>query len=539
MIFGEFPAAEAEGVVLAHTLKLPQRTLKKGRVLDRADAAALVAAGIACVAGARLGPRDVAEDAAAATVAQLLAGAHLRPRFPNAGRCNLHAETPGVVMVDRERIDRLNRLNEAITLGTLPPWIPVRPGQVVATVKIIPFAVPADLLYAWRWQIGAVPPLDVSPLLPHRGALILSVTSVTSDKALAATAEATRLRLERLGSTLSVVLHCAHGREAVQASLAEALGAGCNLVLIAGATVAKGRADVVPSAITAAGGEILHFGMPVEPGNMLLLARFGAVPVIVMPGCARSRRLNGLDWVLHRLLAGMAVSGRDLMGMGVGGLIRSQAEEQDAVDLAPAPPRPRAGRVAALLLAAGRSTRMGEANKLLLPIAGEPMVRRVAAVALASRCAQVMVVTGHEADRVEAALAGLAVSFTHNGAFADGLAGSLRAGLKALPQDVDGALVLLGDMPRISAAEIDRIVAAFDPEQPAIVVPQQAGRRGNPVLWPRRFFGSMLELQGDAGARGLLERFAAEVETVAFDSDAIFTDVDTPEALEALQIDER
>lgn len=201
---------------------------------------------------------------------------------------------------------------------------------------------------------------------------------------------------------------------------------------------------------------------------------------------------------------------------------------------APAPSRHRLARIAAVVLAAGRSTRMGGANKLLAPAGGVPMVRRAAEAALASRCVYVTVVIGHEAEQVAAALDGLAVAVTHNVAFAEGLAGSLRCGLNALPADVDGALILLGDMPCIGAADIDRLIAVFDPEHPGIVVPQRNGRRGNPVLWPREHFGAMLELRGDSGARGLLERFAGEVEAVQFDSDAIFFDVDTPAALQEL-----
>ncbi|MGB0126510.1 MAG: NTP transferase domain-containing protein, partial [Rhodocyclaceae bacterium] len=354
------------------------------------------------------------------------------------------------------------------------------------------------------------------------------------EKAVAATVEVTRQRLERSGSTLSVVLRCAHGRDAVRGCLGEALAAACDLVLVAGATVSKDRADIVPAGILAAGGELIHFGMPVEPGNMLLLARIGAVPVIGMPGCARSRRLNGLDWLLHRLLAGLAVTGQDIMAMGVGGLIRSPLDEEDGPDVAPAPPRPKVARIAAVVLAAGRSVRMGDANKLLLPVDGAPMVRQVAGAALASRCMQVMVVTGHEAERLEAALDGLPVSVTHNATFAEGMAASLRCGIKALPRDVDGALILLGDMPRIGPADIDRLIDVFDPDHPAIVVPERHGRRGNPVLWPRKYFAPILELRGDTGARGLLERFAAEVEAVQFDSEAIFADVDTPAALREL-----
>jgi molybdenum cofactor cytidylyltransferase len=345
------------------------------------------------------------------------------------------------------------------------------------------------------------------------------------------TAAVTRARIEALGSELGCELRCAHETGAVAAALAQAAEQGVELILVAGASVSKDRGDTVPAAVTAAGGEILHFGMPVEPGNMLLYARLGAVPVINLPGCARSRRLNGLDWMLHRLLARLPVSGADIAAMGVGGLIASGAEGDKEGERGPQPGA-RPARIAALVLAAGGSTRMRGANKLLLPVRGVPMVNRVVAAALASQCVQTMVVTGHEAEPVEAALADLPVSVVRNAASAQGMSASLRCGLRALPHDIDGVLVLLADMPLLRAEHIDALIAAFDPAAPGIVAPQRDGRRGNPVLWPRGYFAQIMDLHGDQGARSLLERSAADAVLVEVEDDAFFTDFDTPEAFE-------
>jgi molybdenum cofactor cytidylyltransferase len=188
-----------------------------------------------------------------------------------------------------------------------------------------------------------------------------------------------------------------------------------------------------------------------------------------------------------------------------------------------------APRIAAIVLAAGRSTRMGSANKLLAEIGGKAMVRRVAETALASAARPVVVVTGHMGAEVAAALSGLDVTLVANPHYAAGLATSLRAGVRALPADCGGALVLLGDMPRIAPEHLDRLIAAS--AAGAIVVPVHAGRRGNPVLWPARCFPELLQLEGDAGARRLLAVHAGAVREVDPGSDAIFTDIDTPEAL--------
>lgn len=540
MIFGEFPCAAAEGVRLAHTLKLPHLLLRKGTVLSATDVAALEAAGIAAVSGARLAAGEIDEDRAAQAVAGMLAAAGIAPRPPYTGRCNLYAQTPGVLCVDAGRIDRLNRISEAITLATRPQHACVGKDQRIATVKIIPFAVDQQAIAAWRELIGAEPPLRLAPLQPRRAALILSVSSSTTERMLAMTVDATRGRMAALGGTLALELRCGHDSAAVAKSIRQALAAGCDLLLILGATISKDRGDVVPAAIAAAGGVIEHFGMPVEPGNMLLTARIGEVPVFNLPGCARSRAHNGVDLLLQRLSAGLPLAPRDIMGLGVGGLIQAwEGDEAETADEPGEPPPPHLlpaapPRIAALVLAAGRSTRMGERNKLLCEVDGVPLALRVANAACASRACQVMVVTGFEAERVEAALVGRPVSFTHNPDFAQGMATSLRRGLRALPADVDGVIVLLADMPGISAADIDRLLDSFDPAHPAILVPEHGGRRGNPIVWPERYFAEMAALSGDTGARGLLERHAGNVRSVAVASAAIFADVDTPEALAAL-----
>jgi molybdenum cofactor cytidylyltransferase len=534
MIFGEFCCEEAEGVMLAHTLALGERSFKKGRVLSTGDIAVLKQAGIASVAGARMEADDVAENAAAAEIAALLVGDNTEMRAPYTGRCNLHAAARGLVRVDAERIDRLNLLDEAVAIGTLPQHALARRGQVVATVKIIPFAVPRRLIEACREIASAGPLLTVAELKPRRAALIMSELPGMKENVFRGTVTATRNRLEALGSRLALVLRCAHGKRAVEDMLRQALASGCDLVLIAGATVTKDRKDVVPAAVVAAGGEIEHFGMPVEPGNMLLLAHHGSTPVLVLPGCARSRRTNGLDWVLHRLMAGLPLTRADIMRMGVGGLIRSPLEpedeeegEEESVPVLPAD----TPRIAALVLAAGTSSRMGGDNKLLAEVGGVPMVLRAVNAALASRAASVTVVTGHQAEAVEAALAGRELNMVRNPEYAQGLSTSLRRGIAALPQDTEAVVVLLADMPRITADHVDRVIEAFDPAQPMIVVPEKESRHGNPILWPREFFAQMSTLSGDKGARGLLEQYAARVRRIAMDDDAILVDIDSPEDL--------
>jgi molybdenum cofactor cytidylyltransferase len=326
VIFGEFPLAECEGLLLAHSLRLADGIFKKGRRLASADFPALDAAGITRVYGARLEPGDLDENAAAAAVAATLTGSDIAARAPHAGRCNLYATQRGLVGVDAAIIDRINAIDESVTVATLPPLTAVRAGAVVATVKVIPLAVGRGVIDACSAAAGQGTAMSLLPFQARRAALIVTGLPGEPARNYAAAVTSSRRRLDELGSHLGLVQRCAHRSAAVTAALLEARAAGCDLLLIAGSTVPKDRADTVPAAIVAAGGEIDHFGMPVEPGNMLLLARLGEVPVIILPGCARSRRTNGLDWVLQRMLAGLPMGRAEIMAMGVGGLIRSPLE---------------------------------------------------------------------------------------------------------------------------------------------------------------------------------------------------------------------
>jgi molybdenum cofactor cytidylyltransferase len=223
------------------------------------------------------------------------------------------------------------------------------------------------------------------------------------------------------------------------------------------------------------------------------------------------------------------VSRADITGMGVGGLLMEIVTRPQPRDDVAAP---NGGKVAALVLAAGRSTRMGGPNKLLAEIGGRALVRIAVDEALASRASPVVVVTGHQREHVEAALQGAKVKTVHNPDYAEGLSTSLRTGLNALPADVDGVVVLLADMPQVDVTLIDRLIAAFDPEKGALaVVPTIEGKRGNPVLWSRRFFPELAAVEGDVGARHLIGRYAEAVVEVPVTGSAALADVDTPEAL--------
>ncbi len=535
MKFGPLPLAEAEGAIVAHAVKVEGRVLKKGHVLTRPDLAAIAAAGHGSVIAARIEADDVHEDEAARAVAEAIAGPGLELGRAATGRCNLFASTRGLAIIDAARLDRLNLVDETVTVATVRAYDAVEPKQMVATVKIIPFAVGRGVLDRCIDVAQGARVVRVAPFRPRDVGLVLTRLPGTKAKVLDATRSVVEARLTALGCRLADEIRCDHTTEAIAAAIRDLEQRGAALVLIHGASAITDRRDVIPAAIEAVGGAIIHLGMPVDPGNLLLLGRHGVLPVLGLPGCARSPKINGFDWILQRIIADIEVTREDIMRLGAGGLLMEVAQRGLArAEASPPAPLARAPRIAAIVLAAGQSRRMGPVNKLLTEIDGTAMIARVVDGALATRASPIIVVTGHEQGRVRQALRGRRVTFVANPDYADGLSTSLARGIDAVPADRDGAIVCLGDMPDVTAGQIDRLVAAFNPtEGRGIIVPTHRGKRGNPVLWGRMFFSDIRRIAGDVGARHLIGEHEDQVAEVAMDDAAVLTDIDTPEALDA------
>jgi molybdenum cofactor cytidylyltransferase len=534
MKFGPTPVGAAEGGITVHSIRRPDLVLKKGTVIGKPEIAALQAAGIPDIVVARLEPGDVSEDVAAAEIARTVAGEGVRVDRAFTGRANLFSEAAGILVVNKTAIDALNLIDEAVTFATLPAFKPVVAGEMIATVKIIPFAVSGAVRDATLAVARAAAPLvRVAPYRIRKVGVISTLLPGLAGKVIEKTMKVTAERLAPAGAMIVAERRVAHEKNALVKALEEVLREGAELVIVFGASAIADRRDVIPAALEAVGGTIDHFGMPVDPGNLLLLGEARGRPLLGAPGCARSPKENGFDWVLMRLLAGLDVPREAIAGLGVGGLLmeivtRPQPRDEPAVHAEHS--------VAAIVLAAGSSTRMGGPNKLLAEIGGKPLVRIAAEQALASKASPVIVVTGHQHERVAAALEGLPVKLVHNQDFASGLGSSLRTGIAAVPAEADAAVVCLGDMPQVDASLIDQLIAAYGPEKGALaVVPVFDGRRGNPVLWSRRFFPDLMAIEGDVGARHLIGRYSEAVVEVPVTGKAAFVDVDTPEALRGVK----
>ncbi|MCS6848610.1 MAG: molybdopterin-binding protein [Anaerolineae bacterium] len=342
MKFGPISLDCAEGKILGHNIAGPdgQRLLRKGKALTPADVAALRAMGHRSVYVAELEPGDIGEDDAAREVAALVMGEGLLTSFAGGGRMNLLAARLGVVRVDVERLNCINEI-EGLTIATMANHAAVAAKQMAATIKIIPFAVPASAIEAARRiceaRSGAI--IRVDGLPTRRVVMILSGMPSVRERVMSDFEPAMRARIEALGSQLAAVDYVPLESEDDEHNLAQALlrhaEAGAQLIVLAGETAIMDRRDIVPRAIERAHGEVTCFGAPVDPGNLLMVAYLGDLPILGAPGCARSRKVNVVDWVLPRLLAGDRLTRKDITTLGVGGLLEEISER----------PRPRAAKL--------------------------------------------------------------------------------------------------------------------------------------------------------------------------------------------------
>ncbi|OBQ61228.1 NTP transferase domain-containing protein [Mesorhizobium erdmanii] len=528
MKFGPIPIETAEGAVLAHATTAGEKRFRKAHRLSAEDVAILKRAGISQVVAAVLSRDDLSEDAAAQKIAESMTFSGIEARPAATGRVNLHANAPGIFTVSAALVDAINAVDPAITIATLAQHAPVEKGQMVATVKIIPFAVASAVVEAVMQICAGGEIFAVNAFKPVRVGVIQTVLPGIKPGVLDKTLRVTEARLARSGGRLTAERRTPH-EVAPVAQAAASLARDNDMVVIFGASAMSDFADVVPAAIEMAGGTVIRAGMPVDPGNLLVLGTLAGKRIIGAPGCARSPKENGFDWVLDRLVAGLDVTAKDIAGMGVGGLLMEIPTRPQPREPLPAKSRL---KVAIVLLAAGRSSRMGGPNKLMALFDGKPLVRRTAERALGSKTSGTIVVTGHQRERVRAALSGLDVTFADNPDFADGLSTSLKAGIAYLPEDTAGAMIVLGDMPGVVSDDLDRLIDAFRKAGGnSVVRASHQGKRGNPVLLPRSLFPAIAHLEGDTGARHLVEAEGLDVIDVEIGEGAS-VDVDTREALE-------
>lgn len=534
MKFGDFPVSQAMGGYLAHAVRLPSGLLKKGHMLTDSDIRILADNNITQVMVAILEQGDVTEDAAARRISDHISGDQVTCADAFTGRVNLYAAKDGLVVINEQAVNVLNHMDEAITLATISQNAIVHKGQMIATVKIIPLAVKGGVIEKIISETeGGL--IALHPFHPKKAVMVQTELAGTTGKLFEKAMRVMTHRLDIFGALLTDEFRCRHEEAALADLLTNTADGDQDMTLIMGASAITDRKDVIPAAIIRAGGEIVQYGMPVDPGNLMLLAKLRGKWVLGLPGCSRSPKLNGIDLVLSRISAGFEVTGHDVMAMGVGGLLSEYAGRPQPRERKKKMPATR--NMAALVLAAGQSKRMGQENKLLLPYQGETVLSHVLDQVVQAGMKNIFVVTGHQEGQVEQQLSRHDVIFIHNDLYQEGMSTSVKLGISSLPREIDAVLVILGDMPNISSAILKKIMVAYNPALGrSIIIPKHNGKRGNPILWGREFFSEFERLEGDMGAKILLNDYPEYIAEVDVGSDAIFLDMDTFEAYESLKL---
>jgi molybdenum cofactor cytidylyltransferase len=339
--FGAIPLTDAEGAILAHGVPAGGDRFPKGTILDVAMITALQNAGVLSVIAAQLEAGDIEENAAAEAIGKAVLTPGLVARGASTGRVNIYAEMAGVIRIAERQVHALNRISAAVTLATVPDFSAVTAGAMIATVKIIPFAAPKTAVQ--RAEVLAGGALRIVPFQPLRAAILQTQLPMTKTSVLAKTEAVTRKRIDTMGGSLVALPHVGHDAQGLATAIKAAI-IGTHppdVIVVFGASAVADADDVIPAAIRFAGGKVIHVGMPVDPGNLLVLGRIAKIHVLGAPGCARSPKENGFDWVLARLFAGIKVTARDIQRMGVGGLLteiptrprpREMAHQKDISD---------------------------------------------------------------------------------------------------------------------------------------------------------------------------------------------------------------
>ena len=317
------PVEEAVGHILLHNQAGAdgRKLLKKGRRLTASDLPALKSLGKDKVYVAILEADDVSENEAAARLGSLIAGSGVRATTATTGRVNLVAELAGLLKVD---IDALLDLNDhpGITLGTIPNNRAVQPKTLLGTIKIIPYGLPKATLIAAEEIANKSTLIEIKPFVVDQAVLITTGSEPARQKVIDGFVPPLRERLASYSVNMVEGPFVAEDEQEIGRALRQALASGAGMVLVAGETSIMDIDDITPRAIRQVGGEIEHYGVPVEPGNLLLLAYCGQIPIVGAPGCARSRSYNVVDMILPRLAAGEHLTRRDLIELGHGGYLK-------------------------------------------------------------------------------------------------------------------------------------------------------------------------------------------------------------------------
>ena len=525
---------ESKGSILAQSYNLSERKLSKGTRVSKAIVELLNRENIKTILCAVPHENDLDEDAAAEAISNAIDRNRLYAEEASTGRVNFRTPALGVVRYNRDLIKKINLVNESIAFSIVEHNQLLAKNDLIATLKIIPFFVSKIYVEQVVALLSKHEIFKIHRLEEKKVGFIQTYYDWQKRSIFKATSNVTRSRLDALGCLLEKETLIPHDHESLCSEIKSSLDSGAQVLLISGASAITDRSDYIPKAILSVGGEIIQYGLAVDPGNLLLIGQIGSTTVIGMPGCARSPKLNGFDWVLQLLMANIPITKEELADMGAGGLLMEIASRPLPRALSKSVNK-REKRIMGVILAAGNSTRMGKDNKLLRNVGEASLIRNTAIEMLKSDLDSCSIVLGYQSDKVAEVIKDLNINLILNPLWQKGQASSLKAALNTLDDTYSDLLIMLGDMPGVKTRHINKVIEEHlltNNRKSKITIPSFNGRKGNPVIWGRSFFPDLSNIEGDLGGRALFSQHPAAINLLDVDDSAFVTDADTPEDFE-------
>jgi molybdenum cofactor cytidylyltransferase len=525
MFFGNIKVQDSLNCILAHTIVINNNKINKGTIITKKHKKFFIDNDIKNIVGARLSKNDFHEDDAANIVANKFRNSDLALEKAYTGRANILANKSGLLIIDEQKINQFNKISDNITIATLNNNSNVKKGEMIATIKIISFAVQEKFINLIK-KSYLKKSLSIHSYINKKCALILTHHNKENIKLNAISEKRIKSRLKNLNCNLDLISKCEHDSIIISKKINSLLKKNVNLILILGSSAIVDIKDKIPEAIKISNGSIIRFGMPVDPGNLLLLGNINKTSIIGLPGCARSPSLNGFDLVLEKVISGNNISKQDISNMGVGGLLKTlnkrNVEEKKSKNY----------NITNIILAAGQSKRMEETNKLLIKIGKKTMIDKIVDTSLKSSASDTIVVLGFESERVKESLSNKKILTINNKDYNKGQSTSLQCGISGLSEDCDAAVILLADMPNINYQLINKLIENYDPDSNnSIIIPTFNGKKGNPILIDREFFPDILSIKGDKGAKDIINANKNSIKKIPHKDSSVLNDIDTKKDL--------
>ena len=525
MYFGNINVKDSVNCILAHTIIINKKKFAKGTIITEIDKSYFINNKIKTIVCARLDKNDLHEDKAANVIAEAFKNNSIASEKAYTGRANVLANKSGLLLIDEERIKKFNMISDDITIATLNNNSIVKKGEMIATIKIISFGVKDSFIKKITKSIYKKA-IFINPFIHKKCALILTHHKKKDLKLNAISERRINDRLKNLNSTLDIITSCEHDTKEISKNINIILKEKIDLIMILGSSAIVDIKDKIPEAINYSKGKIIRFGMPVDPGNLLLLGKINQTHVIGLPGCARSPSLNGFDWILEKVISGTNITKLNISNMGVGGLLKTLNKR------AKVEKKIKNYNITNIILAAGKSKRMHEINKLLIKINNKTMIEKIVDSSLKSLANNTIVVLGYENEILQRLLINKNITTVVNKEYLKGQSSSLQIGISALPEECDAAVVILGDMPDINSTLINQLIENYNPsDNKSIIIPTYKNKKGNPVLIDREFFPDILSIKGDKGAKDIIKVNKKYITEIPQKHSAIINDIDTKEDL--------